>query len=709
MKKKIYTFTLLLALIFIIGCNKQKEYPIPTPIVETTATVTPTPTSTPTPSPTPIPENLAKTNLKKLPELFDQIMSYSPQNTVDYSKGVGYDINIKFSIGSQIAELLGISDLKNISIDGTMDAKDTIAANLDFCLNDEKITNAHLFADSENLLFNLPAYSSNYALTTWEELMNSLNETETDTEELRSSLPDNSKIISTLNVVDKNALPSDEELINTFKSCMDDFIECFVEVPGITEHASIGTGDYLMTGEKHTVSANINELIAVLERLETELQVYYGDLNFGLDSLETDGATTLFLDYYTNGADCYAWAAYPDNSTSEPFVYINTPLGFCLYRVEEDGTETLGMYSVKSSEKAGTITLAFGEEEPIGTVDYEYSDNSISIYAVLDTLELTMEYSKTNDTIRYNATVLMDGVSVVIKETVTPTRTDVSASLASYGMEYLTMSVSTSTRDYVEIPVPTNYVDMNTWAEGLDQETLMADLMALMQKYPSLMSLFGGSEEEEDGEYSDDEFWDEDDTRSETEPFTLPEDYTDDFMGMTGYAVDSDGYVDFYPVEDEVLAAGKPSTGYDTLALSDDQKQQLFTIAETAIPNCEKDTYSFYWIWGGIQYNDVQSYYSMDYEFNDPNNWDNSITISLDPISGEFISVDIYYASKEDALRIANEMFAVLGGTYTITDKMVEEYAINEDGFSFSGYDGTEYGSNYYNVGISLDYDAPIW
>ncbi|MBP3569532.1 MAG: hypothetical protein J6K04_10250 [Lachnospiraceae bacterium] len=704
MKKKLYAFTLLLALIFIIGCNKQEEKPVPTPTVEAmpTATVTPTPT----PFPTPIPENLAKTNLNKLSELFDQIMSYSPQNTVDYSNGAGCDINITFSIGSQIAELLGISDFKSISIDGTMDTKDTIAANLDFCLNDEIITNAHLFADSENLLFNLPAYSSNYALTTWEELMNFFNET--DAEKLHSSLSDSSIIISTLNVVNQETLPSDEELMKTLKSCTDDLIECFAEVPGITEHASIGTGDYLMTGEKHTVCATVSELLAVLRRLETELQAYYGDVDFGLDSLEADSATKLFLDFYTNGTDCYAWTVYPDTHTSEPFVFINTPLGFCLYCVEEDGTETIGMYSVKSSEKSGTITFDFGEEVPVRTIDYEYSDTSISIYAVVDTLELTIELSKTNDTIRYIGAILMDGVSIVIKETITPIRIDISTSLASYGMEYLTMSVSTSTRDYVEIPVPTNYVDINTWVEELDQETFFANLLTVMQKYPSLMSLFEGSEEEGNGEYSDDEFLNGADT--ETEPFTLPEGYTDDFMGMTGYAVDSNGFVYFYPEEDEVLAAGKPSTGYDTLALSDDQKQQLFTIAETAIPNCKKGTYSLYKICGSIQYNDVQSYYSLEHEFSDPDNWlDNRITISLDPISGEFISVDINYPSKEDALRIANEMFTVLGGTYTITDKMAEEYTINEDGFAFSGNDWTTYGDNNYTIGISLDYNAPIW
>ena len=68
--------------------------------------------------------------------------------------------------------------------------------------------------------------------------------------------------------------------------------------------------------------------------------------------------------------------------------------------------------------------------------------------------------------------------------------------------------------------------------------------------------------------------------------------------------------------------------------------------------------------------------------------------------------MDIYNPSKDEALRIINEIFKVIGGTYTITDTMVEEGTYDADaGFSFYGYDAAQYGGNYYNVELSV-YDS---
>jgi len=682
MKRKIYGLILLLTLVFCVGCNKnKKDNPAEPPAA--TATETPTPT----------PANLAKINLDKLPELYDKLMSYQPQNSTDFSKGVGYDVTLKVSLGEQIASLLELSDLESISATGTIDAKDTMAANFDLCLNDDKILNAHLFADSTNLLFNLPAYSENYAAISWEELLSSVTE---DAYSLTGS-----NVISTINTVDNKPFPSDAEMNALLRKYLKEFTECFTAVDGTTSNVSIGTGDYLLAGKKYTVRANINDIYAIMESLEAELKKYSEDFTFGLEELKIDGATALLLDYYISENGDYAWTAYSDSTPEEQVVFINTALGVCVYGINTDGSTEILLYSEKTTESSGTITFPSSEEdgEDIGTIDYEYSDTSFTMQAMIDDVVFTVEASKVNDTIRYDITVIAEGVSFVITETVTPTLIEMSCSLASFGMEYLTLSMSAKSRDYEEIPVPVNTVDPDTWTNELDQTALLSDIMELLQKYPTLMSLFFSSG---DGPAQDDTFGDESSTKS---PVEVPKDYTDDFKSMTGYAV-VDGNVDFFPLEKEVLALGHPSTGMDTMEISEDNKNALLEYAKKSVPNCKPTTETFYWIWGSVEFQDVQSYYSKDYVFTDSKNYNNSISIAFDAVSGEFASVDIYNEDKDTAIAIANDVLGLLGIEYTVDAEFVENYNFARN-LSFSGYDGSEYGGDYYNVSFSVYY--PEW
>lgn len=679
MKRKLFGLILLLSLVLCVGCNKNKKDATPTPVPAT---------------PSPTPANLAKENLDKLPELFDKMMSYQPQTAVDSSQGAGYDVTMQVSLGQQITELLGLSDLESISAEGTIDVKDTMAANLDFCINSDKFLNAHVFADSANLLFNLPDYSENYAAISWEELLSSV----TEEDFLSGGDLTGSNVISTISTVDNNSLIANADLTKIIRDYVKDFAECFTHVSIAEKNTSIGTGDYLLAGKKHTVQANLNDVYAIMESLEAELQKYSADFTFNMEELKAEDATTLFLDYYSSEDGAYAWAVYPDTNTNEPVVFINTALGFCLYKLYEDGTTEIALYSEKTTPTSGTITIPASEEdgEDVGTIDYEYSDTSFTMQAMIDSVVFTLELSKVNDTIRYEITVIAEGVSFVIKEIVAPTYVDVSCSMASYGMEYLTLSLSAKNRFYSEIPVPQNTVTMDDWSAALDQEALLNDIMEQLQKYPALATLLFGTDE--------DSSWDDISDPSD-EPLEIPEDYTNDFTTMTGYSV-SDGYVDFYPVESEVLAIGQPSTGFDTMPITENQKSALFDYSKNAIPNCKTSTDTFYWIWGSIEYQDVQSYYSEDHSFTDSKNWDNSLTFCFDAVSGEFASVDIYHEDKDTALAIANDILALLGVDYTVTAEIVEDYTYAKN-FSFSGYDGSEYGSNYYNVSFSVYY--PEW
>ncbi len=672
MKKRIYCLFLLLTLLFIAGCNKDNTKTAPTPTTAATAT------------PTPTPVNLAKANLDKLPAAFDKVMSYQKENAVDTSKGIGYDVNLNLSLGSQIISLLGLEGLENISLSGTYDTKnafDAFAADLTLSLNTSEIINALIYADATSLMFNLPKYSTSFASATWEELLTSA-DAEIDVDGL-------------LNSFHTEAAPSDEELFNILRSNLEKLTACFKPVDGITENVTIGTGDYTLNGDKYTVRADKNDLLAVLKSLEAELSLYVEDLTFHLEELEASSATAFTLEYYTDNNGSYAWSCYPDNAAAQPVSFINTSYGFCLYTINESGAAEVTANSEKSSENSGIIYLLYDEEgDPTGFIDYKYSDNTFYFDAELDTIEIKMDGSTINDTISYDMTIVMDGISVVLKQKSSKDHTELTCTLASYGIEYGTLEIISDARDYAEASTPQNTTDITTWVEGLDQDTLVADLLQLLTDYPFLMDLLGAFDD------TSSDF--EDDPSRNEGSFELPTDYTDDFIGMTGYQVDNDGYVDFEPSEDEVLAAGRPSTGYETLALTDDQKQRLSSLAEAAFPGCDKSISSYYWVWGNASYNNVLSYYSTEYDFTDSENWDNNIALTYDAVSGEFISVDIYHSSKDEALRIANEMFAVLGGTYTITAEMAEEYTYTDDGFAFTGYDSSLYGGSYYNVGISV-------
>jgi len=692
MKKRIYCMLLLLVLIFSAGCNKEKtNHPVPTPTEEAAPTNTPTPTSTPTPTPTPVPENLAKIQLEKLPEQFDTLMSYNQETTADLSKGIGYDITMDISLGDQIISLLGLEGLEKFGLSGTFDMKDTIAANLSLNLNNSEVINAHAFADSSKLYFNLPKYSANYAVSTWEELLESAD-----------------MDASAFSGITTEALTASADLPNKLRSHLVSLVNCFDEVDGITKDATIGTGDYTLTGEKHTVKASKTELIAVFSALEETLSTYTGtDMSTLTDDFLPEESNALVLDYYVDANGNYAWAFYPDSIAAEPPVFINTDKGFCLYR-EEDGVASVLMSSVKSSETSGTVTMFDGETDgnALFVADYTAEKDTFNMVAKLyqedsqEPIELTLKSSTANEILSYDLTVVVEGMSIVMKQTTAKNDVTMSLTLASYGVKYATIDYIIKLRDYVEIPTPANTTTIDTWVNSIDQTALTSDLMTLMQEYPFLMTLMGLSGEDFDPDNRENEWVD--DTPGD-DAFEMPAGYTDDFMNMTGYSVDEDGYVDFEPLPDEVFAAGKPSTGLDTLKVSDDQVQALFDIAKKAIPNCQSDSSAYYWVWGSVEYDDVRSYYTNEFEFDDPDNWDNSITFTFDAISGEFTSVDIYHASKEEALRIANEVFQVLGGTYTITDTMVEDYTYDdENGFSFSGYDAAQYGSNYYNVGISI-------
>ena len=677
MKKKLLLFVCLLTLLFVTGCNKDEQQPVPTPTTAPTVTptATPEPTATPTPTATPIPENLAMTNLKKLPESYTTFLAQQPEAEVDYSKGLGYDIDMDLSINEDLLALLDITGLENVSLDVAMDMKDALAASGTLYLNDTEVITADFLTNFNSFLFNLPKYSTTYAVVTMEELM------EEPTEE-----------IPAFNLED---MPTNQELYALMENSLNDLVNCFEPQTGVEENLTIGTGEYVMTGEKHTVTVSRDNLLAWADALEKAFVELLGT-ELDLDEVTTeeetsteDTFTNFVLHYYTDNNGSYAWELYPDNAADAPLVFISTPKGFCLYSVEEAAEEII-VYSVAASDKTGTITIPTSEEEtPDVTLNYEIGDNAFSVDMEDETMEFSMNYAIKNGTITFDFEMVSEGVSVIMEETATATTADVTMTLASYGMKLGSFHMKATLRDYKEITIPQNTTDMETWESTLDQEALTADLITLMTEFPFLMDLIMGSGEEEG----------EDITPKSS--YTPDANYSDAFMNMTGYYIDADGYVDFEPEETEIMALGAPSTGYDSLAITENQRTSLLNYAEAAFASSSFYSDNYYWVWGSTEYNDVKSYYSVEYRYTDTNNWDNSITLDFDAVSGDFIAATVCNASKDEAFRMSNELLELLNIDYEITQEAAESFTYS-NGLAISGYDAAEYGGNYYSVGFEI-------
>lgn len=694
MKKKLLCLLLLFTLVFTVGCNKKEAQSDPTP--------TPTPTSTPaataTPTPTPVPENLAKTNLEKLPAAYATLLSYSPDYTTDYSKGIGYDMSMDVTVDSSIMELLGLSEIKNLSLDGSLDYKDIYAGTFTLFLNEDEVLNFSVQTDFNNILFNLPKYSSQYASVTMAELLGSEEE---------------------IALVDMSQMPTNAELYDMLLAYLNRFVDCFKPQTDIVSNATIGTGDYVVTGDKYTIIASDQDILTLLEEMEVEFASLMGAF-----AAEEDAATeevegepeNIILNYYAGADNSYAWEILTDSPDSEPVVFVSTAAGFCLYGLS-DGTPEIILYSIATTETEGTLyipanaeeetaegteqatTETTEEPEPLGVIDYELDDNYFYAEGYFDTMEISMECTISEDTTHFEYEIVMEGVSLAMEETITKDHVEATITLASYGMKLGTVTVTSDVRDYAEITVPQETTDMETWTAEMDQTALTTDLTSLMEKYPNLAALLFPSEEDPEEDPANDPAYDDPsvDTR---EPGTIPEGYTDDFMGMTGYFVDSDGYVDFTPLEAEVLAAGKPSTGHDRIALSDDQKQALLDYASGVFEEYYYSEDNYYSVWGSIEYGGVKSSYTTEYYYGNTSNYSDFIFLDFDAVSGEFISMNIYTETSEKSLQVANDVLKILGVDYTLTAEDAAEYVLVNN-LLLSGYDG----ETYFNVDINAYFE----
>lgn len=644
MKRKLLFLILIICLFGAAGCKKEKD-------------------DTPKPTPIPVSENPTIPNLEKQLSKWDLLLSKFPEAVLKFDSGAGFDVMTELTLEEAMVEKLNLDGPVTISATGSIDVKTQYAANLDLYLEGADLWSTKLYADEDGVLLHLPKYTFNYA-----------------------------KIPTDL------FASSTRENIRLFRTYMADIIHCFQPADTRVSNATIGLDNYQVTGDKYTIRANCSDVFAILNSLERDLSMENKEI-LPWKKLNTDGAVSLVLDYYVGKDTDFALVVYPDNRQKNTLVLVSTSLGFCLYSTDEADTITTLMYSEKTEDNTGIIYIPTDVEDMEDSIEYSHSGNEFSMNAMLGSKVYSLDFTEGNETYLYNITTVTDGVSSILEATLSPGHLDISYYRSTHGQESMSISVSAFNRDFEEFTFPQSSVSLNTWKDGVSRDTLQADRTAVLKKYPFLAEFFGisgSSEESTSGT--------EQPSTGTTPTPSAPADSGQSFKKLTGYSVDADGYVEFYPKESEVLALGKPSTGLESVKITENQKQALLDYANLFFD--KSSTYSLYWVWGNVNQNDVQSFYTKDYEFSDSKNANNMLTFEFDAVSGDFVSVNIYYEDEAEAIHMVNDLLAILEVDYTVTSDVVEEYTMAHN-LAFTGYDGAAFGEDYYYVSFSVYY--PEW
>ncbi len=658
MKKKILYSLLVALLLFVSGCG-----------TESSAELTPTPT--PSEAPTPTPENLAMTQLNAVQKVVDEALASS--GTSETAEGVGFDMTASLEVGKGFASLLGMADFPAISLNGSFDVNKTFAGTLALLIENEKLLQLDMLTDLASVFINLPAYSDSYANIPLE-----LDELADDALAGSASLGDITGSVS-------GSLSEEEAkaVLTLTSDYLKRLLALCTEV-SITENVSVGVAPYSLTGTRHSISANLTEVYNLFVSYAEELKKY-PEFTFDIPEADFEPNTVFYVNYYISENGNYAWEFYPQENINEPVIFISSDAGIRLCKITEHGNVDTLLYTEKLTATGGRFYLLNDGVASI-TADYDITENAFSIATDLDGTSLSLSCTYSDNTAELKLSMDAEGTTITFDCTASDKTFTMALSLGTYDIVLGTVTINGTVRDYREPVMPTNTVDINTWSANLNTAALLEDINELSAKYPYLGTLLEqllGSDSSED----------------EDDDYTWEDDYaitpSVDFSWMTGYSVDEDGYVDFEPLEEEVISAGLASTGLDTVALTEEQTSTLIYYPINYL-GMEGEYYTYLNISGYPSYNSVYSYYYLCYEYMDANG--NSVEFTFDAMSGEFSDVLIFTNTQADALTIASDIMSILGLNYTFTPD--ENGAIDDSCENFYIY--AQPSDSFYYVSISV-------
>ena len=648
MKKRLLSILLCLTLVcsFAVGCGKKDS----SKDADSNNTKTET-TSTPAPVKD---EDVVAEKLKTIIKAFDESALEAESATNLLESGIGADATLKVTIGKDIASMYGLAGMEDITLDFSFDMKDAFAFTGNLLLNGNDILSLTGIADKENVYANLPKYSEQYMSVSIEEMLGmSLDELMGEYNEALASAPDAYEF-----------LDSYVEFFDTFSNSL--------KFQNAEENVKVGTGDYTFTGKKYVTKASLDDVKEAFNNFAEKINTMTGEEIADISFDDTD-AENLFVNYYEGSNGNYAWEFNSDSKAEEPVYFVATNKGFCLYQVTSEGDEVLA-YSVKETENSGKIYI--DETEIIysnltkNSIDVEFTDEA--------TVKLSFNKAGDNATIKFTISedniASIDAVLEIGKDTF-----KAEASMTMQGIYFGSISLETKNREYSEIVIPSSALDIYSWTNTLDMEALQNDLMQLMEEYPELFeSLMGLSGE---GIGISDEVYA---TPTPYEQYTGNSDFVSGFENMTGYEIDSEGRVDFTPLEEEVMAANLPSTAFDTIPVSNEQFDKIKEYASNLYPSLYE--YRYYNISGNVQYGYVDSYYVLNLEWYDPENSNADIELDLDAVSGELKQMEVAAASKEEAVSQMNDLLGILGLDIKADESVFDMY-IEEDIYELYGYE----------------------
>lgn len=418
------------------------------------------------------PEEMVTTKLQEFADSVTDALKKAETETIS-AVDQGLDLVIKAEIGEQIASSYGLDGLNSVGMNLSMDLKESaaemrIAGTLS--LNDQEVLEAEGITDKENIYVNLPAYSSQYMGVSYEEM-------------LGQSLEDYASQLTS----QTEGMPTAEDMVNIWGSFSAKFIEAF-EYQSKEDGQTIGIGTYKFTGDKYITTAKAEDIDAAMQVLVDELKKFPEVEVEEIESI-SDDVDSFNANYYTGKDDAYAWefqAVTKDEIAS--VIFVSTEKGFCFYIVNEEGKEETLAYSVKESDKKGTITVCTDDEKIV--IEYDnYTKNSIDLSTTVNGMALKFKFKTTDDSTTLDFDINVLGIAAAGKLESSKNNFELTATVTTAGMKLATVSLSAKARDFVAYTVPSSFVDADTWGAGLDQEKFMGDLSQLMMQFPFLMNL----------------------------------------------------------------------------------------------------------------------------------------------------------------------------------------------------------------------------
>ena len=640
MKKKLLFICLTLALLFTAACSSKQTEPEVTP--------TPTATPTPSPSPTPVPENLAETNLKAITNLTKAKLNDLSNQHLDISNGFGCDFNMTLSFGEEYAELMGLSGLGSFGFQGSMDMYDALGLNGSVTLNDVSLLDMALYSDYKNFYCNLPKYSAQYFALDPEML--------TEDSMTGEELQDYATLL-------QNQM-TDKEALALFALAAGDFAACFEPEPGIETDVTVGTGKYTITADRHTIRAGAQKLSPVVTDF-MEVLKNYPSLATSFEDLEPENITDLVLYYYAGDNNSFAWELYPVEEDASSVVFIYTPDGFCLYEDFRDGTTETVFYSDTQSGTSGKITFPAELALDSDVINYSLEDDGLQADGTLGEYNFTLTYRSSAETISTAISITNEEFSIYGDASGNKNQMAMTMGLSEGGMEALLLHADMKYREYQAVAAPGEVTDIDTWAETMNYNLLLSDVFLILSEHPELAEMveaFSAGKEEEEAY-----------------------DTIVDFSGMTGYAVDANGYVDFTPTTEDIIAMGIPSTGVDHVPASEEQLSALGNVISHTYADCEYESYDYYNVSGNIYDDSVSSTYLCQELYYAPACPENCILITYEAFTGDLVGFCLDDIFPETALKNMNALLYAWGIDYTVLAEDLENGILVDD-FVIYGY-----------------------